>query len=136
MTASSIAAQNSQTKQFGISEVVYFCDSNDPACAPASSFSVSTLRDLYIFVQWTNVPVGTHTQEVRFFLPESRTGTLWQSFNNSFFGPHGHKKVVTLEDDAPIAGTAIEHRLLTGTWRVDVYLDDVFYTSRYVQLDP
>src|SRR5256885_17263179 len=123
-------------KQSGISERGYFCDTNDPACTPASAFSLSTLRDLYIFVEWTGVPAGTHTQEVRFFLPEDRTGTLYQSFNNPFSAPHGHRKVVTLIDDLPVAGTFIENRELTGIWRADIYLDDVFVASSYVEFLP
>src|SRR5258707_13555194 len=136
MAGGSVAAQNPQGRQFGISDVVYFCDNSDPACTPATTFSLATLRDLYIFVQWTNVPFGTHTQEVKFFLPDARAGTLYQSFNNPFRGRHGQEQTVTLVDDVPIAGTFIEHRSLTGAWRVDVFLDGFFYTSKYVQLDP
>jgi len=135
VAASPVALQSSQGKQFGISEIVYFCDQNNPACTPSTTFSLATLRDLYIFVQWTNVPFGTHTQEVKFVLPESHSGTLYQSFLNPFGAPHGRNKVVMHIDDVPIAGTFIENRSLTGAWRVDVYLDGVFYTSRFVQLD-
>jgi hypothetical protein len=127
---------HSQAKPIGVSESVKFCDTDVATCTPASAFSLSTLRDLFIVVQWTNLPTGTHTQEVKFYLPEARTGTLYQSFNNPFFAPHGHKKLVTLVDDVPVAGTFIENRELTGMWKVDIYLDDTFVASSYVELDP
>lgn len=124
-------------KQFTLSEELSFCDSPEPTCIPTNSYSLATLRDLYILVQWENVsPPGTHTQEVKVFLPADRNGTLYQSFSNSFLAPHGHNKSLTIIDDFPVGGTPIERRELTGNWLVEVYLDDALIGSGFVEFTP
>ncbi|MFY9729377.1 MAG: hypothetical protein WAK24_02130, partial [Candidatus Acidiferrales bacterium] len=41
---------------------ISFCDDGDGACTPATSFSVASLRDLVIGVNWEKLSAGNHTQ--------------------------------------------------------------------------
>jgi len=106
-----------------------------------SSFSVSTVRDLYLYVYWTNLS-GEHLMTLLIYGPD---GQLYQrrvvpiatdgqsSSTRQVPGiegvvdvqptrPYGKYDVSTLQ--LPIAGTWITRHRLLGTWRVDLLLDD------------
>ena len=40
---------------------ISFCDDGDGACTPTASFSVASLRDLVINVNWENLWAGMHS---------------------------------------------------------------------------
>ncbi len=119
------------------SAAVSFCDNPAPGCAAASSFSVKSLgdlnRDLNVFVSWSNVPVGTHAQKLRFFLPD---GNVYQAFEASFSVSPGANGAATVVRALPVAGTFISQRLLTGNWQVEVSLDGKVILTQSVRLDP
>ncbi len=113
--------------------VVSFCDSSGSSCTPASSFSVSSLRELGIVVTWSNVPPGTHAQTLTLLLPN---GNVYQAIESSFLVPSGSTGPVTAVRSIPVAGTFIPQRSLTGMWAVQVSLDDQRVTSQTLRLDP
>jgi hypothetical protein len=115
------------------SAAVFFCGQNNNACAPSTSFQLSTLRDLLIFVRWDNLPAGNHLQTLDIFLPD---GNPYQTIETSFevaAGPAGsHTNVNAL----PVAGTWLARRPFPGAWSVEVSLDGQFVTRQTVQLVP
>ncbi|MBI3669994.1 MAG: hypothetical protein HY237_09480 [Acidobacteria bacterium] len=115
------------------SAAVSFCDNPAPGCASANSFSVKSLGDLNVFVTWSNAPVGTHAQKLRFFLPN---GNVYQAIETSFSVGPGANGTATTVRALPVAGTFISQRLLTGNWRVEVSLDDKVILTQAVRLDP
>ncbi|MGA2483884.1 MAG: hypothetical protein ABSF92_12295 [Candidatus Acidiferrales bacterium] len=115
------------------SAAVGFCDNPTPGCASASSFSLNSLRDLNVVVNWQNVPEGTHGQKVSFFLPD---GNLYQAFEKSFAIPEGSPAATATVQALPVAGTWITQRSLSGTWQVTVALDGQVLESQAVQLTP
>lgn len=132
-SASSVPSAISQAKARVQSATLYACDTNDVNCTPATSFSLSSLGDLYVFVRWSSVPFGTHTQQINLVQPND---VLCCSYSKSFLASHAPKRSLLIETDVPIAGTQIQLRDLTGLWRVDLYLDGQFVTSLPVQFDP
>ena len=115
------------------SALVTFCDTPNAGCPAATSFSLSSLRDLNIFVAWSNVPKGTHTQTLRVLLP---SGDLYQAYDMSFaIAPQGAGSASLLRG-MPVAGSFITERKLTGDWRVEVWLDGTRMSSQAVQLSP
>lgn len=115
------------------SAAISFCDNPAPGCAAASSFSVKSLGDLNVFVSWSNVPVGTHAQKLRFFLPD---GNVYQAIEASFGVAPGANGSATTVHALPVAGTFISQRLLTGNWQVEVSLDGKVILTQPVRLDP
>jgi hypothetical protein len=112
---------------------VTFCDKPAPACASATSFSLSSLRDLNIVVNWQNVPEGTHVQTLSIFLPD---GNLYQALESTFEIPEGAPGSATTELSLPVAGTWITQRSLTGAWRFTLSLDEQDRASSSLQLTP
>src|SRR5271167_3864824 len=60
---------------------ISFCDDGDASCTAATSFSVATVRDLVVNVNWENLPTGTHMQLVEISMPG---GGLYQAEQSSF----------------------------------------------------
>jgi hypothetical protein len=118
------------------SVAVKFCDVfGDPNCTAMNTFSLLQIRDLIIWVNWQNVPTGTHTQTVIIYLGQP-SSTPFTTYFNSFAidaVPVGPSQLMV---DFPIAGTAISQRRLTGTWTVQVSLDSVLMTTQTFQLTP
>jgi hypothetical protein len=112
---------------------VSVCSNPGPNCAPASSFSIASLRDLSIVVRWTNVPAGTHTQRLDILEPD---GGLYQTFNTSFAIAANSGGSATTTGTVPVAGSWISQRFLSGNWTVQVSLDDRPEGSQVVRLDP
>lgn len=132
-TTSSTPPGGGGTSASSAGAVVTFCDSSNPSCTPASSFSVNSLRELGITVAWSNVPAGNHAQTLTLLLPN---GNVYQAIESSFLvqsTPTGSSTVVR---SIPVAGTFIPQRSLTGMWTVRVSLDDQPVTSQPLRLDP
>ncbi len=115
------------------SATISLCASGSPGCTAASSFSVASLRDLSVSVQWNNVPAGNHVQNLEFFLP---SGGLYQSVETSFLIASSPVGSTTMTGALPVAGTWITQRSLTGNWKVQVSLDGKATASQTVALNP
>jgi hypothetical protein len=107
-----------------------FCDNADPNCTAATAFTLASLRDLNVFVDWQLVPEGTHAQTIQIFVPN---GSLYQSFEKSFVVPAGAAGVTTTVQALPVAGTWITQRSLTGSWQVTLTLDGQAMSTQTVQ---
>jgi hypothetical protein len=115
------------------SMTISFCSDPGPNCAPGSSFSIASLRDLNIVVRWSNVPAGTHTQHLDILEPD---GGLYQTFNTGFAIDANSGGSATTTGIVPVAGSWISQRFLSGNWTVQVSLDDQPQGSSIVRLDP
>jgi hypothetical protein len=112
---------------------VSFCDDADGACTAATSFSVASLRDLVISVNWENLSAGNHTQMLEVLQPG---GGLYQASQSSFLVGGASQSSLTMTRSVPVAGTWISQRRMTGEWRVRVSLDGKAITSQTVQINP
>ena len=112
---------------------VSFCDNGDGACTAATSFSVASLRDLVISVNWENLSAGNHTQMLEVLQPG---GGLYQASQSSFLAGGASQSSLTMTRSVPVAGTWISQRRMTGEWSVRVSLDGKAITSQTVQLNP
>jgi hypothetical protein len=112
---------------------VSFCDDGVGACTPATSFSVASLRDLVISVNWENLSAGNHTQMLEVLQPG---GGLYQASQSSFLVSDASKSSLTMTRTLPVAGAWISQRRITGEWSVRVSLDGKAITSQTVQLNP
>jgi len=112
---------------------VSFCDNGDGACTAATSFSVASLRDLVISVNWENLSAGNHTQMLEVLQPG---GGLYQASQSSFLAGGASQSSLTMTRTVPVAGTWISQRRMTGEWSVRVSLDGKAITSQTVQINP
>src|SRR5690242_14370712 len=48
---------------------IKLCDTGAEGCAGSGNFSVTTIRDLGLNVEWKNVPAGTHSQQIALVQP-------------------------------------------------------------------
>ena len=112
---------------------VSFCDDGDGACTAATSFSVASLRDLVISVNWENLSAGNHTQMLQVLQPG---GGLYQVSQSSFLVGGASQSSLTMTRSVPVAGTWISQRRMTGEWSVRVSLDGKAITSQTVQINP
>ena len=112
---------------------ISFCDNGDGACTPATSFSVASLRDLVINVNWENLSGGNHTQMLEVLQPD---GGLYQANQSSFLVSDASQSSLTMKRTLPVAGAWISQRRITGEWSVRVSLDGKAITSQTVQLNP
>ena len=110
-----------------------FCDDGDPACTPASSFSVTSVRDLVIKISWDNLPPGNHVQTLEIVMPG---GGLYQSTQTAFLTDSTSSGLLASTRLLPVAGTWIQQRQMTGDWLVRVSLDDQVVASEMVALNP
>jgi hypothetical protein len=112
---------------------IIFCDAPGTTCSPATSFSVSKLRDLNIVVNWSNLSPGNHAQ----LLSVLHTANgLYQSFHNAFMVSPEAGGSFAVSDALPVAGTWIVQRSLTGTWTVQASLDGQIVAAQTVTLTP
>lgn len=112
---------------------VSFCDDGEGACTPATSFSVASLRDLVINVNWENLSGGNHTQMLEVLQPG---GGLYQASQSSFLVSDASQSPLTMKRTLPVAGAWISQRRITGEWSVRVSLDGKVITTQTVQLNP
>jgi hypothetical protein len=112
---------------------VSFCDDGDGACTAATSFSVASLRDLVINVNWENLSAGNHTQMLEVLQPG---GGLYQASQSSFLVDGASQSSLTMTRSLPVAGAWISQRRMTGEWSVRVSLDGKAITSQTVQINP
>ena len=144
LTAASVA-DNTKTASTTITVIlppppsvaVKFCDdeTRNPACTAKNTFSLSQIRDLFIWVNWQNILTGTHTQTVTIFDGPS-SGSPFTTYSNSFAInaiPAGSAQLVVV---FPIAGTVITQRKLTGTWTVQVSEDSILMATQTFQFTP
>ncbi|HUJ78818.1 MAG TPA: hypothetical protein VLY45_00730 [Nitrospiria bacterium] len=105
-----------------------------------TSFSASTVRDLYLYIYWTNLS-GNHIVTVTFYSPDGQlyeqrlipVTTSAQSVSPRMVP--GVERSVNVQStrnfaqynvstvQLPVAGTWITRHRLLGTWRADVLLD-------------
>ena len=112
---------------------ISFCDDGEGTCTPATSFSVASLRDLVINVNWENLSAGNHTQMVEVLQPG---GGLYQASQSSFLVSDASQSSLTTKRTLPVAGAWISQRRMTGEWSVRVSLDGKAITSQTVQINP
>ncbi len=112
---------------------VKLCDSAAPGCAGSGSFSVGTIRDLSLDVEWQNVPAGTHSQQIALIQPN---GVVYQTVSHGFAVPDGTAGSPALNDVIPVAGTFITQRSLTGQWSVEISLDGATIGKQSFQFEP
>jgi hypothetical protein len=112
---------------------ISFCDDGAESCMPATSFNVSSLRDLIVSVNWENLSAGTHTQLLEISMPG---GGLYLAGQTSFLVADASHSSLTTTRTLPVAGTWISQRRMTGEWSVRVSLDGNAITSQTVQLNP
>lgn len=110
-----------------------------------TTFSLSTLVNLEVYTFLENVSAGDHTELLKFFTPGGQlyynelilftlggpsTASL-QSLKKHTGIPHNRAVLVAevtpngigVEMTLPVAGTWITQNSLTGSWRVEVFLD-------------
>jgi hypothetical protein len=112
---------------------ISFCDDGEGTCTPATSFSVASLRDLVINVNWENLSAGNHTQMLEVLQPD---GGLYQAGQSSFLVSDASQSSLTMKRILPVAGAWISQRRMTGEWSVRVSLDGKAITSQTVQINP
>jgi hypothetical protein len=112
---------------------VRVCDTETPNCAGETNFSLSSLRDLQVSLDWKNIPGGTHTQEIALLLPN---GVVYQTVSHGFGVDVGSLGSPTVSDSIPVAGTLITQREMTGQWTVQVSLDGAVLGRQIIQFQP
>jgi hypothetical protein len=113
---------------------IVLCDDLSSSCTAATSFSFSTLRDLNIQVQWTNVPAGNHVQQLDILLPNQ--GGLYQTTQTAFLISGSSPGSITTSRMFPVGGTWISQRQMSGSWSVQVSLDGQVMASQAVEFNP
>lgn len=116
-----------------LSMTVRLCDSAVLGCVATTNFSLGSIRDLNVNVDWQNVSGGTHTQQLAVLLPN---GVVYQTISHGFGVPEGSLGSPTISDAMPVAGTFISQRELTGEWTVQVLLDGAVAGSEKFVLEP
>ena len=96
------------------------CNQTPGGCSVAASYSLGSMRDLAVNVQWSHVPEGTHTATFEILQPG---GGLYQVQNVSFVADSADAAAQT-GILVPVAGTWITQRSLTGSWSVRISLDN------------
>ncbi len=111
---------------------VRLCDSAALGCVNTTNFSLASMRDLTVNVDWQNVPGGTHTQQLAVLLPN---GVVYQTISQGFGVPESTLGSPTVIDAMPVAGTFITQRQLAGEWTVQVSLDGAVVGLQKFQLE-
>ena len=108
------------------------CNQGESGCAAPDPYSLATLRDLSITVNWIHVPEGAHTGTIEVLEP---AGGLYQARNISFLADapdSSSQSNITV----PIAGSWIVQRAVTGQWSVRISLDGQVVSQQNVQFQP
>ena len=116
-----------------VSAVVTVCNMTPDGCSQNTSFSLATIRDLSVHVQWTNVAPGTQTQTLQLLDP---AGGSYQVTNSSFVVAEGSDGQASTDVLIPIRGSMITQRQITGTWTVKLMLNGKPFSSQNVILQP
>jgi hypothetical protein len=103
-----------------VAMTVTLCDNSEQGCSAGTSFSLATIRDLGVAVDWKNVPGGTHTQQIALVQPN---GVVYQTVSHSFGVAEGKVGAPVINDVIPVAGTFITQRSQTGERAIQVLLD-------------
>jgi len=110
------------------------CDATGANCQTSNPIvSIASAPSITLVANWTNVPAGTHTQQIRMLLPN---GDFYQHFDMSFGIATGSDGQANLKRRVGIQGTPIGERLLTGAWKVQVLLDDQVISQDTLQINP
>ena len=107
--------------------------------ANETSFPIASTVDVFIAVDYTNL-TGAHTQSVRIFAPD---GSFYQKFDRQLclsgkctgVKPEVIGSVSQYWETLPVAGTYITQYSLSGSWRVDLYVDGVKNASATFMLN-
>lgn len=110
---------------------ILFCDTPGTSCSPATSFSVSKLRDLNIVVNWSHLASGNHAELLTVL--HTANGP-YQSFHRAFRIAQDAGGSFSTSSALPVAGTWIVQRSLTGTWTVEASLDGQLVAKQTVTL--
>jgi hypothetical protein len=113
---------------------IVLCDDSTPGCVVETSFSLSTVRDLNVQVEWTNVPAGNHVQQLDILLPKQ--GGLYQTTQTAFVISGSSPGSLTTSRMFPVGGTWISQRQMGGSWSVQVSLDGQVMASQAVEFSP
>jgi hypothetical protein len=112
---------------------ISFCDDAVSGCPTESTFSLATIRDLVVKVDWFGVPAGNHSQAVRVLLPDG--GTFELSQTGFLIDPRSDSSFLSVRS-IPLAGSWVTQRRVTGTWSVEVSLDGQLVSTRAVEMTP
>lgn len=112
---------------------ITFCDDSVSGCPAVTTFSLSTIRDLVVKVDWFGVTAGNHAQAVRVLLPDG--GTFELSQTGFLIDPSSDSSFSSMRS-IPLAGSWVAQRQVTGTWSVEVSLDDQVVTTQSVEMTP
>ena len=114
---------------------VSICDSANSKCqATNATYSLETATDLNVGVDWSNVPAGNHSQEMRLLMPN---GNVYQRFQNSFVVPASDSKGnASVSHFVPIIGTFIAERQIAGDWKLEISLDGKIVAVSDLQFNP
>ena len=116
-----------------VSASISFCDDGVASCPPASSFSVASLRDLVVKINWENVPAGNHTGSLELLMPG---GAAYRVTQDGFLIPGSSAGPFSAQRTFPVVGTAISQRHMTGNWSVRASLDGQPIATQFVELTP
>jgi hypothetical protein len=108
------------------------CNQTPSGCSSESSYSLPTVRDLSVTVNWSHVPEGTHTQTLEFLDPK---GGLFEVRTVAFSVDSADSNAQT-NVLIPISGTFITKRRITGQWGVRVSLDGQSAQTQTVVFQP
>lgn len=115
-----------------VAMTVTLCNNSEQGCSTGTSFSLATIRDLGVAVDWKNMPGGTHTQEIALVQPN---GVVYQTVSHSFGVAEGKMGAPAINDVIPVAGTFITQRSQTGEWTIQVLLDGQPFGTQKFQFE-
>jgi len=116
-----------------LSAIISFCDDGVASCPPASSFSVASMRDLVVKINWENVPAGNHTEGLELLLPGGGEYRVTQA---GFLIPGSSTGSISTHRTFPVVGTAISLRQIRGNWSMRASLDGQPVATQMVELNP
>ena len=122
-----------QPPQPQVAAAMTVCNKTPDGCSQQQSFSLGTIRDLAIHVDWKNVAPGTRTQKLELLDPG---GGSYQVLNTSFVEEDGGNGAAETDVLIPISGSMITQRSITGTWTFRVSLDDQTVATQSVAFAP
>lgn len=112
---------------------ILFCGTPGTDCSPATSLSVSKLRDLNIVVNWSHLSSGNHIQLLNVL---HAAGGSYRVLHKGFLIDPDSNGLFSTSNALPVAGTWIVERSLTGTWTVEASLDGRIVATQSVTLTP
>jgi hypothetical protein len=122
-----------QPPQPQVAAAMTVCNKTPDGCSQQPSFSLGTIRDLAIHVDWKNVAPGTRTQTLEMLDPGNGS---YQVLNTSFVEQDGGNGTAATDVLIPISGSMITQRGITGTWTFRVSLDNQTVATESVTFEP